>query len=71
MNNHQIKNAKYLANKRCAIIMDENKFDQQKNSTILRNLVKDLKKRQIMKNILNKIPNPNANKLMFSKLTNV
>ena len=64
MNNHQIRNAEYLAKKQCAIIMNENIFDKNKNIKILRNLIEDYKKRETMKKALNNILIPNANELM-------
>jgi len=68
VNNHQIKNAQYLQNKQCAIIINENKFDKKNSLEIFRNLIEDSQKRQIMKNYLNKILIPNANKLMLKVL---
>lgn len=68
MNNHQIKNAKYLEKKQCAIIMHENIFNKNKNLEILRNVINDFKKRATMKQALNNIQVPNANELMLKVL---
>jgi len=68
MNNHQIKNAEYLKTKRCAIIMNENIFNKNKNLKIIRNLINDYEKRASMKLALNNIPLPNANELMLKVL---
>ena len=70
MNSHQIKNAEYLEKKHCAIIMHENIFDKNINVEILRNLIRDFKKRTIMKQSLNNIPLPKANELMLKVLLN-
>jgi UDP-N-acetylglucosamine--N-acetylmuramyl-(pentapeptide) pyrophosphoryl-undecaprenol N-acetylglucosamine transferase len=67
-NNHQIKNAEYLENKQCTIIMHENIFNKNTNLEILRNLINDFKKRETMKLALNNIPLPNANELMLNVL---
>ena len=68
MNDHQIKNAEYLARKQCTIIMHENIFDKNKNIEILKNLINNIQKRTTMKNALNNIQLPNANELMLKVL---
>ena len=66
--NHQFFNAKYLADKKGAILMDENNFNVDINSTILNKLINNIAKQQLMKKALNEIIIPDANQLMLKKI---
>lgn len=68
MNNHQLQNAKYLADKECAFIMDENNFNLDVNYKILLELIENDKKRKNIKKILKDINVPHANELMLNKI---
>ena len=68
MNNHQFNNAKYLSDKNCAILFDENNFNTDINTNIFKNLITNELQLNVMKKELNKIILPEANKLMLKKL---
>ena len=68
-NNHQLMNAKFLINKKAAILIEEKNFDASHGSKILNDLIINNNKRKIMQNCLNKISLPNANQIILEKIT--
>ena len=68
MHNHQFFNAKYLADKNGAILIDENNFNVDSSSAILNKLINNITKQQLMKKALNEIIIPDANQLMLKKI---
>jgi len=66
--NHQFYNAKYLVDKKAAILFEENKFHAHKYSAIFKKFISDEKKQKNMKNALDKIIVPDANRLMINKI---
>ena len=68
INNHQYYNAKFLSDKNAAILIDENNFDVNINSNILKELIINKNKRNLMIKELSKIHIPSANMIMLSKI---
>ena len=66
--NHQFYNAKYLADKNAAILVDENNFNLDNNAFKLIELLSDKEKLKDMKKALEDITLPNANKLITRKV---
>ena len=66
--NHQYHNAKYLTDKNCAILFNEKDFNININSKILNKLIINKKEQIIIKNNLQKIILPDANKKMLKNI---
>ena len=66
--NHQFYNAKYLFDINGSILMDEKNFNIDINTEIFKKLISDSKQQEIMKNALNTIILPDANKIMLTKI---
>ena len=66
--NHQFFNAKYLADKNGAILMDEVNFNLDHNSVIFKELITNIEKQKLMKKSLEQITIPEANQIMIKKI---
>ena len=67
--NHQFFNAKYLADKNAAILMDETNFNLDKFTSIFKELITDNDKQKLMKKALDQIILPEANQIMIKKIS--
>ena len=65
---HQFFNAKYLADKNGAILMDETNFNLDSNSVIFKELITNIEKQKLMKKSLEQIIIPEANQIMIKKI---
>ena len=65
VNNHQLYNAKYLSDKKAAIIIDENDFNIDNNTNIFKRLIASDKETKNMIIQLKKINIHDSNKLIF------
>tara|TARA_X000000368_G_C23013108_1_gene704462 strand:+ start:152 stop:1228 length:1077 start_codon:yes stop_codon:yes gene_type:complete len=66
--NHQYYNAKYLSDKNAAILIDEKDINIDKTSKVLKNLLFDNNQHKEMKQKLDNIYLPDANKIIFNKI---
>lgn len=68
MNNHQYYNAKFLSEKKASVLIEENNFNIDTSSNILKELINNENKRNIMINKLKKINIPDANEIILSSI---
>ena len=68
INNHQYYNAKYLYDKKGAILMEEKNFDIKINSDIFNKLLFNENYKDKIKTNLEKITLPEANQTMLNKI---
>jgi len=68
IHNHQLHNARYLVDKKAAILMDENNFNIAINTDVFKQLIIDNTQLGIMLNALNQIDLLDSNKIMLSKI---
>ena len=66
--NHQFFNAKYLFDKKGAILMDETNFNLDNNSVIFKEFITNIEKQKLMRKSLEKIIIPEANQIMIKKI---
>ena len=70
INNHQYHNAKYLSEKKAAILINEKDFNNDANFELIHNLISNINFQQEVKNNLKKIILPDTNNLMLKHIIN-